>query len=396
MSEYRSTLERELERLSPPRIPFDELVQRRDRKRRNQRIRAGVLGLAIAIGVGWLGVNAIRSAPPVPADPPEPSVDLGIFAPVAGRIVYYDNSSLWGVDPNAASPSTTLVRLDPEGTGGADRVASDSVPLGWSSDGTKLLLLRPDWLRPEQQPPFDSHLYILHADGTETRVTAGPVGDAAISPDGSRVAFRWAGYGGGLYVVDAEGGEPILIAQTGASPTFSPDGTQIAYLSSPPGSRYGVTGEAPVWVVDADGTDAHEILADEPALANAVLRLKWSPAGDRIAIYKGVEGSRDDGIYTFAPDGSDFTMVITGAVGGDLHWSPDGSRIAYTACASEDNCSLAIADAGGSNVRTFGFGYSGPWHPGAVGGRVKRSSIQHRAGSWANGPPPTTTISPAA
>ncbi len=272
MSEYRSTLERELERLSPPRIPFDELVQRRDRKRRNQRIRAGVLGLAIAIGVGWLGVNAIRSAPPVPADPPEPSVDLGIFAPVAGRIVYYEDSSLWGVDPNAASPSTTRVRLDPEGTGGADRSASDSVALGWSSDGTKLLLLRGDPVRPGQQPPFDSHLYILHADGTETQVTAEPVGDAAISPDGSRVAFATTGYGvgygEGLYVVDAEGGEPIRIAQEGASPTFSPDGTQIAYLSPLPGSRWGVVGEAPVWVVDADGTDAHEILADEPALAN--------------------------------------------------------------------------------------------------------------------------------
>ena len=28
MSEYRNTLERELERLSPPRIPFDRLAQR--------------------------------------------------------------------------------------------------------------------------------------------------------------------------------------------------------------------------------------------------------------------------------------------------------------------------------------------------------------------------------
>jgi hypothetical protein len=72
MNEYRTTLERELERLSPPRIPFDQLVGRRDRKRRDQRIRAGVLGLAIAIAMGWLGVNAIRSTdpPPVPADLP--------------------------------------------------------------------------------------------------------------------------------------------------------------------------------------------------------------------------------------------------------------------------------------------------------------------------------------
>jgi hypothetical protein len=60
MSDTQRTLERELERLSPPRIPFDRLVRRRDRRRRNQRIRAGVLGIAIAIAVGWLGVNANR------------------------------------------------------------------------------------------------------------------------------------------------------------------------------------------------------------------------------------------------------------------------------------------------------------------------------------------------
>jgi hypothetical protein len=72
MSEHRSTLERELDRLSPPRIPFDQLARRRDRKRRNERIRAGVLGLAVAIAVGWLGVSVIRSSPPVPGGEPPP------------------------------------------------------------------------------------------------------------------------------------------------------------------------------------------------------------------------------------------------------------------------------------------------------------------------------------
>ena len=91
MSEYWDTLERELDRLSPPRIPFDEVVRRRDRKRRDQRIRAGVVGLGIAIAVGWLSVNAIRSSPPVPADdapspPPEtPTPTPLIWSPVLER-----------------------------------------------------------------------------------------------------------------------------------------------------------------------------------------------------------------------------------------------------------------------------------------------------------------------
>ena len=64
-----------------------------------------------------------------------------------------------------------------------------------------------------------------------------------------------------------------------------------------------------------------------------------------------------DAIYTFAPDGSDFTKVITD--GSSPYWSPDGSQIAYNGPSG-----LAIADADGSNVRAFGFAASGPWHPG--------------------------------
>jgi len=83
MSDPRSLLERETRRFIQQEGAFERLTERRDRKRRDQRIRAGVLGLAIAIAVGWLAINAIRSTPPVPAVPPEPSADLGIFEPVA-------------------------------------------------------------------------------------------------------------------------------------------------------------------------------------------------------------------------------------------------------------------------------------------------------------------------
>ena len=53
MSDNRSTLERELERLSPSRIPFEQLVRRRDRKRRNQRVAAGVVGIAVFVAAVW-------------------------------------------------------------------------------------------------------------------------------------------------------------------------------------------------------------------------------------------------------------------------------------------------------------------------------------------------------
>ena len=160
MSDIKALLEHADQTVADVPLPaggLEAIERRRDRKHRNQRTRAGVLAIAIAIAVGWLGVNAIRSAP-VPADPPP--VDLGIFAPAAGRIVYVNatevgyyglgyhdlgyGDGLWAVDPDA--PSDTV-----EGPSVADDVASalvrlgpgDMFPLGWSSDGTELLLMRP-------------------------------------------------------------------------------------------------------------------------------------------------------------------------------------------------------------------------------------------------------------
>jgi len=274
--------------------------------------------------------------------------DLGIFAPVAGRILYGE-SSLWAADPNEPSRSA-LVRLYVE----------DGQPLGWSGDGTELLFRRED--PTDRKLPYEAYFYILHADGTETQLNRDAMltWNATISPDGSRVVFA-ASDGmlndnrtlpAGLFVVDAEGGQPVQIAEEGDYPTFSPDGTQIAYLT-----YEGHKGH--LLVADADGSDAHEILSDKTKLFDGMWSLQWSPAGDRIAMSIDYQGRF--AIYTVAPDGSDFAMVITG--GFNPYWSPDGSQIAYS-----HGHALRIANADGSNVRGFRVGgsgpFSGPWHPG--------------------------------
>jgi Tol biopolymer transport system component len=373
---------------SVPATPVDTPTAVRRARRRLALNGAVATAAAAAIAVAtFAGIDAIRSAP-IPAD--DPLEELGIFAPVAGRIVYENGGNdrgyatgIWAVDPLGPTDSaeglsvaedvaSTLERLDLEG----------AEPLGWSSDGTELLLMRSvgDSLLPEQ------YLSILHADGSETRLNEDPMGisGATISPDGTRVVFAGQYQLSGLYVIDAEGGRPVPLpipqaTEDGASdPTFSPDGTQIAYLNG--------NGETGVWVANSDGTDGRKILSQEYGrFGPGVTGLQWSPAGDRLALGLGDhKGGGRPIIFTFSPDGSDFTPLIDGGI--SPFWSPDGSQIAFTIPCDEQPdgwcpegsirrsefdpqpgdgpAGLAIADADGSNVREFGFAASGPWHPG--------------------------------
>jgi len=102
MSDPRSTLERESARFIQADGALERLVHRRDRKHRNQRIRAGVLGLAIAIAGAWLGVNAIRSTPRVTGHQtsPTPSSD---WSPVreGGDLAVYRGTAR--MDPHDAA-----------------------------------------------------------------------------------------------------------------------------------------------------------------------------------------------------------------------------------------------------------------------------------------------------
>jgi len=339
------------------------------------------LGTLIPIDIGWRGrgdpraavmliilalLVALLVAPAVyvgSQTKPAP-VDLGIFAPVAGRVAYGDERGIWGVDPASPTDGATSVQLTNE----------VGVPLGWSRDGARLLIMR--------GTGSAEHLFVLHADGSEIRVTQEPwsIRGATISPDGSRVVFAGVttDYRSALYAVDADGGPAERLVGPGEDsiqqPTFSPDGTLIAYMSG------GGDHSNSVWLTKADGSDAHLIVQNESdRWPGHVSGLTWSPAGDRIAL--GLGGW----LYTFATDGSDFTQLA----GGDTscvtaeacainlpksvespYWSPDGSRIAYTTgclegarAANRDGCHLAIADADGSNVLAFGFASSGPWHP---------------------------------
>jgi Tol biopolymer transport system component len=150
------------------------------------------------------------------------------------------------------------------------------------------------------------------------------------------------------------------------APTFSPDGTQIAYVDW----RGEDQDKHRVWVVNADGSDPHVIVAEATLNHAAVSGLAWSPTGDAIALGLLRTDARghvtEASVFTFAPDGSRFTRVIENGV--SPTWSPDGSRIAFLRYRRGDldpRGVIGIVNADGTGLE-YVPANAGPgvWHPG--------------------------------
>jgi Tol biopolymer transport system component len=190
------------------------------------------------------------------------------------------------------------------------------------------------------------------AEAPERELRSGPV----VSPDGKRVAIVDISAAdqtrSDLYLSASDGTHVRRIVVDGIEPRWSPDRTRVAFVRS-----------EQVLVADADGT--HE-RAVRPGFAAS-----WSPDGQRLAVWAkdgihvlelasradslvvpgathpvwSADGSRltwsrDDAIWTSAPDGSAAAQVVPApqpvagtcaTVGGFWPaWSPDGSKLAYT------------------------------------------------------------------
>ena len=61
MIDEREIVRVAVERLAPPEPAYERLVERRDRKRRNQRIAAGVVGIAVFVAAVWIVTSVGRS-----------------------------------------------------------------------------------------------------------------------------------------------------------------------------------------------------------------------------------------------------------------------------------------------------------------------------------------------
>jgi Tol biopolymer transport system component len=361
MIDERHHVERVLSGFAPAEDAFERLVHRRERKRRNQRLAAGAVGIAIALAAAITGAQLLRSEA-VPAD----EVPL---APIArnGDIAFgtYAGSGhgLRSIDVGAGAEEVLVPCVD---------VCDDIAGADWSPHGTRLAYFESSY----EAPAVDG-IYVLDVQTRRTtrltrcRDRCNLQNDLDWSPDGTKIAFDVNERSGRdrIIVMDADGSHPVTLS-TGAvelasHPSWSPDGTRIAFS----GVRRGTSGDAVsgIYTVNPDGSDL-TVLTEEPGQSGPASPA-WSPDGAQIAFF--VNPRTNDGfasqLWMMSADGTDETLIsdfccvdFWGPV-----WSPDGRKLAFVMQPAADEAwSLYVMNPDGSDLTRITEAYGRPaWRP---------------------------------
>jgi dipeptidyl aminopeptidase/acylaminoacyl peptidase len=199
-----------------------------------------------------------------------------------------------------------------------------------------------------------------------------------ISPDGKRVVYEvgktnWEenAFERNLWIADVASGETHALTtakKSSTNPAWSPDGKWIAFLSDRPAQIAGTPeGKKQVYVISADGGEAQQVTKVESDVSD----FDWAPDSKRIAFSmsdpetKAMKDRKEKyGEYSVVH--SDYQMTHLWLVEfssgsataaepkrltegdkfsvNDLAWSPDGTRIAFSAQRDPDLISIGTED----------------------------------------------------
>lgn len=192
-----------------------------------------------------------------------------------------------------------------------------------------------------------SQIWQVNADGTEPRrfhvSAASDYGRVAVSADGSRICFSSDRDGeNAVYVLDVATGRLTPISDPAFwsfGPTWSTRDL-IAYFSKKGGNKLNV------WTVLPDGSGNRQV-TNRPGQSRQPW---WSPDGSTLAI-SADHGTGAFEIFLLNSDGSDSRSITSGGTCGQPFWSPDGKMIAISAKIQEPRYRIFIMATDGSMLR---------------------------------------------
>jgi Tol biopolymer transport system component len=331
-----------LERLAPlflaPEPSFEGFLRRRDRKRRNQRIASGVVGIAVFVAAAaavWIATSGGQFDRTQRPAVPGPSVTV----PGAPEVDY-----LLDLNTGERTPLPEAI-IRSQGDQGAV-----SPPGGYadSPDGSLLAYVG----RTGNEGPLQ--IFITGIDGTGVRqMTHDPIGPAELawSPDGRRIAYV-ARFSRGLFVLDVATGESTQITDEAhvEGPQFTPDGSSLLYtrgLTDRPMLRT-------VPVIGGKSTPLFRLSGDLRDAENGSL----SPDGSLVTFISGQVDTGDlrGRRWVANTDGTDRRSLPNCALNPAGAWSPDGSRIV---CVRFDSGPIVVIDVATRQMRQVASGGEG-------------------------------------
>ena len=204
-----------------------------------------------------------------------------------------------------------------------------------------------------------NQIRLLDADGLQPPRVIDPkmAVDALVfrPPDGDEIAFRSLVEGKwGIFAMNADGTNVHALQQPSVPEdmglhaqvmAYTPDGKRLFYQSYAKGlSDDGSDGCCQLWVMNADGSDAHRFRGDVGAWAGIPT---VSPDGKWVAFWGGVTNGRPV-VHVAAADGTG-PIIETGPPNPGVApwaWSPDSSKILLTP-AQESGQAFLLDPAGG-------------------------------------------------